>query len=78
LYAERSAIAARAFVSELNDSVARVADFPERWPRYLAGTRRYLFPNCPFSLVYRFTTKVVTIVAVAHHRRKPGYWKARH
>lgn len=76
-YAERSALAARAFLSELSEAVERVGEAPERWPGYLAGTRRYLFPNFPFSLIYRVSPDRITVVAVAHHRRKPGYWQAR-
>lgn len=77
-YAERSAIAARAFLTELTASVERVAQAPKAWPLYLAGTRRYFFPTFPFSLVYRVTENTLTVVAVAHHRRKPGYWSSRH
>lgn len=76
-YEERSLIAARAFLSELIESVERVSETPERWPRYLAGTRRHLFPNFPFSLVYRTTINSIVVIAVAHHRRKPGYWNLR-
>ncbi len=77
-YAERSAIAARAFLTELMASVDTVAQSPARWPRHLAGTRRYVFAKFPFSLVYRVTDELLTVVAVTHHRRKPGYWSERH
>ncbi|MEW6574258.1 MAG: type II toxin-antitoxin system RelE/ParE family toxin [Bacillota bacterium] len=76
-YAERSPIAARAFATEVNACVERVREAPERWPRYLHGTRRYLFPHFPFSLVYRVRNEEIEIVAVAHHKRCPGYWKSR-
>lgn len=76
-YAERSPVAARAFVAEVNACVERVQEAPHRWPRYLHDTRRYLFPNFPFSLVYRLRNGEIEIVAVAHHRRRPGYWSRR-
>jgi plasmid stabilization system protein ParE len=44
----------------------------------LAGTRRYVFPRYPFSLIYRVAHGVMTVVAVAHQRRKPGCWVERH
>ena len=31
----------------------------------------------PYSLVYSESPVEVRVVAVAHHRRRPGYWKAR-
>jgi plasmid stabilization system protein ParE len=77
-YAERSAIAARAFLTELIVSMEAVREGPERWPRYLSGTRRHHFPRFPFSLIYSVSDEVVTVVAVAHHRRRPGYWLERH
>jgi plasmid stabilization system protein ParE len=76
-YAERSPIAARAFVAEVNACVERVAEAPDRWPSYVHGTRRYLFPHFPFSLVYRVRNGDLEIVAVAHHSRRPGYWRSR-
>jgi plasmid stabilization system protein ParE len=76
-YAERSPIAAAAFAVEVDTCVERVREAPERWPRYVHGTRRYLLPHFPFSLVYRVRHGEIEIVAVAHHRRRPGYWRSR-
>ncbi|MGH6931275.1 MAG: type II toxin-antitoxin system RelE/ParE family toxin [Dongiaceae bacterium] len=76
-YAAHSPLAAAGFLSELEHAVARVREAPERWPRIASGTRRYVFPRFPFSLVYRFTDTKVEVIAVAHHRRKPGYWASR-
>jgi plasmid stabilization system protein ParE len=76
-YAERSPIAARAFATEVNTCVERVGEAPNRWPRYLRGTRRYFFPHFSFSLVYQVRNREIEIVAVAHHRRRPGYWRRR-
>ena len=76
-YAERSLVAARGFREELRHSVEAVAEAPERWPRYGARARRYLFPRFPFSLVYRVRSGEVEVIAVAHGRRRPGYWQSR-
>ena len=76
-YAERSALAARAFVYELNGVINRAARSPESGPRMFGNIRRIVFPNFPFDLVFRQQGKVIEIVAVAHHRRRPLYWKNR-
>jgi len=70
-------MASKAFVSELIHVVEQLAEAPERWPRYEAGTRRYVFPRFPFSLIYRVLGKKIKIVAVAHTKRKPQYWRDR-
>lgn len=76
-YAERSAPAAEAFLVELDLAVERVREAPHRWPRYGIGARRYILPRFPFSVIYRMQAEWIEVVAVAHHRRKPGYWKSR-
>jgi toxin ParE1/3/4 len=76
-YAERNPRTAAMFLDELDLAVARVAESPERWPHVRGRIRRYIFPKFPFSLVYRFTPTSIEVVAIAHHRRKPAYWKVR-
>ena len=76
-YAERSALAARAFVYELNGVLIRMAQAPDSWPRAFRDTRRIVFPHFPFTLVYRSHGDTIEILAVAHQRRRPLYWKNR-
>ena len=74
---ERSPVAAHGFREELRYAVEAVAEAPERWPRYGARARRYVFPRFPFSLVYWLHGGEVEVVAVAHGKRRPGYWQLR-
>ena len=76
-YESRSAEAAEAFVAELDVALEKVSEVPRSWPLYLAGTRRYLLRRFPFFVVFRETDDRVQIVAVAHARRRPGYWIGR-
>jgi toxin ParE1/3/4 len=76
-YAERSRVAARAFVQELNSTVALASRSPESWPRSSANTRYIVFPRFPFNLVFRLRGETIEIVAVAHQRRRPSYWSDR-
>lgn len=76
-YGERSASAAAAYLAELDLAVAAIAENPEMWPRHAHGMRRYILHRFPFYLVYRETADRLEIIAVAHGRRKPGYWKDR-
>lgn len=39
--------------------------------------RACILPGLPYTLVYVETDDVFEVVAVAHHSRKPGYWKKR-
>jgi toxin ParE1/3/4 len=76
-YAERSLVASRVFVSELIHSVEKVIENPEMWPLYQKGIHRYIFQRFPFSLIYRIHHEKIQIIAVAHAKRRPGYWKDR-
>jgi plasmid stabilization system protein ParE len=76
-YAERSPLAAAAFLSELDRAIALVSKGPYQWPQYVAGTRRYALRRFPYVLVYRERGDSVQIIAVAHGRRRPGYWRHR-
>ena len=76
-YVQRSPLAARAFVHELTSVVRLAARSPMTWPRTFGNTRHILFPRFPFDLVFRLKGDEIEIVAVAHQRRRPSYWKDR-
>lgn len=76
-YAERSPAAAAAFSEEIDAAESAIARLPDAWPRFDHHTRRYLLRRFPFSVVYRVEPRRILIVAVAHGRRRPAYWKSR-
>lgn len=76
-YAERSPAAGIGFDAEVEAAESAIAEHPEAWPLFDHETRRYLLRRYPFSIVYRIGVDRIVIVAVAHARRRPGYWKHR-
>lgn len=76
-YFQRSPYAADAFRCELREAGLAIQRSPDRWAEYASGTRRYLMKRFPFVVVYRIFGEQIQVVAVAHGRQKPGYWKAR-
>ena len=76
-YAERSSVAAEAFMAELDVAIERICEAPDRWAIYLHGTRRYLMKRFPYLVVFRVTEDKLQVIAVAHAKRKPGYWRTR-
>ena len=40
------------------------------------GKRHRVLKRFPYSVFYEVQGSEVTILAVAHHRRKPSYWRA--
>ncbi|MBI4524480.1 MAG: type II toxin-antitoxin system RelE/ParE family toxin [Deltaproteobacteria bacterium] len=41
------------------------------------GARRVLVKRFPYSIVFIEDNEDLWIVAFAHHRRRPGYWRGR-
>jgi len=67
--------------SELNAEVARVTDLLCRTPRMgepLDAThRRFPLRRFPLALIYDVDGEALRIVAIAHRRQRPGYWRGR-
>jgi len=76
-YFTRSAMAASKFAGELGHAIGVIAEAPQRWPGSIHGTRKFLLQRFPFAVVYRELPSVIQVVAIAHGRRRPGYWRER-
>jgi plasmid stabilization system protein ParE len=76
-YRLRSPTAARRFAHEIRRAVALIAASPHTWPVLRRNTRRYVLKRFPFSIVYRVEDSRVCVVAVAHAKRRYGYWRDR-
>jgi len=76
-YRERSPIAAINLESAFAQAVEKIREAPQRWPIYFLDFRRYTLRQFPFSLVYQELSAGIVVLAVAHGRRQPGYWRDR-
>ena len=76
-YRERNPDTAEAFLAELERALLRIVESPERWPVVGSGLHRFVLRRFPFSIVYRLQSGQVEVLAVAHGRRRPGYWRDR-
>ncbi len=68
---------ARAFLDEFERIVGLIRVYPDIGTPWKKTARRLHFRKFPFSVVYTANGNTITIVAIPHHRRKPGYWKNR-
>lgn len=76
-YAEHDPRVAVRFAEELEAALSRIAEAPHRWPVYLHGTRRVRMTRFPYFIPYREELSRVLVVAIAHTKRRPGYWRKR-
>ena len=76
-YDEREFGLGEIFLDEVYEAIGRIMDYPDAWPRGSKRTRRCLCNQFPYSVIYRHKETELTIYAIAHQKRKPGYWIAR-
>jgi len=65
------------FLLEVRFAESQIIRYSGMWPIYEGDTRRYLLKKFPFSIIFFVASNKIQIVAVAHCRKKPGYWKKR-
>lgn len=76
-YRSRSELAADRFEAEAERTVDAIAATPGLFPRYDDRYQFALLRRYPFSLVYEVLPDSITVIAVPHSRRSPGYWRGR-
>lgn len=65
------------FLEQVQRALDMISEAPLRWPATTYNARKFVLRRFPFLLVYRDKAAAIQILAVAHGRRKPGYWKRR-
>jgi plasmid stabilization system protein ParE len=76
-YAERSLEAARRFCDALDTTLTRIAENPHMFTRIDPLHRECPVRRFPFRVVYRIEQERMVIVAIAHAKRRPGFWRDR-
>lgn len=66
-----------AFLAAVEATVAKAAAAPEVGAPLGGRIRRRLVPGFPYQVVYRTDVVPLRVLAVAHLRRRPGYWQRR-
>lgn len=67
---------------EVDRALEAIAEQPLTWPLWpgvgaAAGVRRFLLARFPFATGYIVEEREVIVLALAHLRRRPGYWLER-
>lgn len=65
------------FLDEIQRVIQILSEHPELGRPIDHKFRQALLHRFPFSLIYSVEVDAILIIAVAHQRRRPGYWRAR-
>ena len=69
----------QAFMVEISKAVTTIEESPTSWPIVRKGRRirRFLLARFPFAILFQADGAGIVILAIAHTRRRPFYWRAR-
>lgn len=76
-YEERQAGLGAALVDAFEHGLRQIADHPQAWHALGSRLRRYRLDRFPYGIIYHLLDDTARVVAFAHHRRRPRYWRSR-
>lgn len=65
------------FIDEIQRALKSIVDVPDAAPLLRGRVRRRIMTKFPYSLVYSVRRDEIRVLAVAHHKRRPFYWRGR-
>lgn len=68
---------AQALIAEFEHSVGLLLQHPGLGARWRRGQRRLSTRRFPYKIVYTVAGEQIRVLAVAHHSRRPSYWRER-
>lgn len=76
-YSEVEQSLGKRFSTAIEEATARALTFPNAGSLSASNTRCVFTKGFPFSIIFRPEENGIVVFAVAHHTRKPGYWRSR-
>jgi plasmid stabilization system protein ParE len=67
----------RRFKNEVETTIKQLRESPDAYPLLYGPVRKTSLQKFPYKILYEFDDSALTILAVAHHRRRPFYWTYR-
>jgi plasmid stabilization system protein ParE len=67
----------RDFLDDVQQAIESLREYPELGVEVGIGLRRTLLHRFPFTLIYAVEADGILVIAIAHARRRPGYWQSR-
>ncbi|MBX9590271.1 MAG: hypothetical protein K2X43_13270 [Hyphomonadaceae bacterium] len=62
--------------AEVRHTLALVIEHPRAWKRVAPGIRQCRLSRFPYAVVYGLDGEHVIVVALAHLKKRPKYWRS--
>jgi plasmid stabilization system protein ParE len=66
-----------AFVAEVRTAIRSIIKNPHAAAPVGSGIRKHVLKHFPYNILYAVEEDLLVIIAVAHQKRRPRYWRAR-
>lgn len=66
-----------AFIAEFERCLVLLCDRPHLGMVWETTIRRFPLRRFPYSIIYRIEGEHIRVLALAHQRRRPGFWRDR-
>ncbi len=76
-YEDKQAGLGLCFKESVDRAVESIARMPLSYRVLTPPFRRCLLPGFPYGIIFTIEPDFIYVVAVAHAKRKPGYWAKR-
>ena len=76
-YESEAAGVGLSFIATVHKAVDEIVEFPLATQAHRTDIRKKVLRHFSYNLFYAIETDTIVIVAVAHQRKRPNYWRAR-
>ncbi len=66
-----------AFLTEVERAIKLIQQNPESFPSIFKVVRRNILRRFPYNILYSIVDDSIRILAIAHQKRRPFYWRSR-
>jgi plasmid stabilization system protein ParE len=67
-----------AFIDEIQRTIEKISEFPDAAQVVRGQIRKKPAAKFPYSVIYSVHADEIRILAVAHQKRRPLYWRTRY
>jgi len=76
-YEEQQIQLGKRFLDSIDEALSFLKQNPSIWRPDHLGRRKQRVKQFPYLIIYKYEREQIDVLAIAHAKRKPGYWKAR-